>query len=257
MHTPYELQPENIRQPLDFTEAGRRYHVEHIFRVPTLKDWLIYDAALGITLADVRTAEGPALAHRDNRTAAAGELWDRLAERVEGYAPPQEGQHWKGVVPYLHRVVAATPRAQVFAVPAPSATEDAAPALYSPGLTPVHLIAAGGLFVPLVHWFRRADAAQVIEFDRLNSERHHIRATGGVGGKAIIPSLLGEYVRLYDALIDSVEGYTVNGSVPAREQAVHGMDAWHKMVALRALFLPPQPEPPAEAGAEVSERKAA
>jgi len=250
----YELRPEEIEQLLSFTENGRRYRVKHFFRPPTLDDWAAYDAALGVTVQDVDLAGEVGRAHHDNRTAAMLLLWQRLIARVEGYAFSEESggssqeSEWKGKVPVAHRLGAVSPRALVFAV-APGqgtgnreqGTEESA--LYTPGLQEVHLLAAGGDYLPLVHSFRQPGAAETVEFNRLSAERIYVR--GRAGAKAVIPSLLRQYCVLYDALIESVRGYTLTGDgALTREQIVSAMDAWHKQAAVKALFIPPQPEPP-------------
>jgi hypothetical protein len=50
-------------------------------------------------------------------------------------------------------------------------------------------------------------------------------------------------VELYDELIQSVEGYTVNGAAPASVgEIVAAMDTFHKVVAAERLFVPVAPK---------------
>jgi hypothetical protein len=43
---------------------------------------------------------------------------------------------------------------------------------------------------------------------------------------------------LYDELIVSVDGYTVDGAVPDREAILEFMDTYHKVAAVDVLFSP-------------------
>ena len=243
----YELQPGEIRQPLNITAVGRRFTVTHFLRLPALADWIAYDAALGVTAQDVDAGGGElGMVHRDNRTAALGLLWERLIVRVEGYAFA-EGD-WKPQVPFTHRLGAVSPRTLVVAV-APSQSRDPAKreadaeTLYTPGFQEVHLLAAGEVYGELVHLFREASAETVIRFNRASAERIFIRGTRKTGAKAIIPSMFREYAGLYDALIQEVRGYTIQDKPPeSREQIIAAMDGFHKVVSLKGLFLPPLEE---------------
>ena len=52
---------------------------------------------------------------------------------------------------------------------------------------------------------------------------------------------------LYDELIVSVEGYTVDGAAPDREGIVEFMDTYHKVAAVDVLFAPAAPKVEEEA----------
>ena len=60
---------------------------------------------------------------------------------------------------------------------------------------------------------------------------------GGRTPRTLLPPRLPALTRLYDQLILGVEGYTLRGRPLASSlDAVQSMDAWHKRVAVEALF---------------------
>jgi len=105
--------------------------------------------------------------------------------------------------------------------------------------------AAGGAAYPrLVHRFRAPSVEAERRYRRLLADNFIVR--GSRAPRTLLPPRLPALVRLYDQLILGVEGYALNGqALCAAEPIVQHMDAWHKRVAVEALFGTPAPDTPA------------
>lgn len=90
-------------------------------------------------------------------------------------------------------------------------------------------------FCGLVHRFNTPSADQRRRFQRA---RHRVRVVGGSrSGRTMISCTLSLLAKLYDELIQSVEGYSVNGRpLGGRDEVIREMDAYHKASAAAALF---------------------
>ena len=251
----FELRPDEIPTPLSFREGGRRFRVTHIFRPPQYADWLEYEVKLN------RSVEitGNHTRFDQERAEAAEAIWDRIALRVEGYLvdtgdarngdaeslaaavelPDAFPEAWREKVPLMHKMGAIQLLAQVF----PTEGGEMEVYRFNPDQTEVQLIAgrAGREYGRLLHTLKRPTVRQQKEFSRVVSSALYVR--GSRTEKSLLPSRLREMARFYDELVVSVDGYTVNGSKPAREGAVKWMDALHKQTAVSALFNFEDPDP--------------
>jgi len=217
----YELKPDEIVQPV-IAAGGLR--LTHYLRPPSQADWEAYEAELHVSVD--RPPEGIAL--HSEELAAANALWQRIVLRVEGYEPLDD---WRERVPLPHRRAAVRPLTQVYSIE-PEASGEQAYRLAADRIE-VELV-AGPNYTGLRHIFRPATALEAVEFERVRSAAIWARESPG---RTVYPAKLAGYVKLYDALILKVEGYTIAGEpCTGREQAVQDMDAMHKQAAVRALF---------------------
>ena len=234
---PYELKPPAIERVVRFWEAGREYAVKHFLRPPTQAEWISYDAALGASVS--ATEQG--IAFEDNRFAAMVALWDKIALRVEGYEL-SDGP-FQGQVSAFHKIAAIEPLLRVW-VTVPEGPEVGA--VYRPGKISMALRCADHDF-PLTHTLKRPSMPQEIALKRLQSVAMLDPVPLPSGERrTIVPSKLAEHCRIWDELVESVEGYVLDGQPLSREQAIAAMDAIHKQTALAGLFVQSLPAPSAK-----------
>lgn len=91
------------------------------------------------------------------------------------------------------------------------------------------------VFEGLVHRFRHPS---IEDLKRYKFETSRVRVRGeGKDSVSVYPPRLAIGMKLYDELIDSVDGYAVNGaSLDGKENIVREMDGMHKAVAALHLF---------------------
>ena len=201
----------------------------HIFRLPTAADWIAYDQALNRSAEDAGAYRKFSAETED----ASATLWDSAVIRVSGYGDDFcERAEWRGKIPLSHKHGAVRGLAQVFTAEPP----DDAPYRFDPEEARVYLDAGrnGKISDGLLHILQRPSTRQQKEYSRLGGSALFVR--GSRTAKTILPSRLRELIRLYDQLILSVEGYTVNGAEPSREQVIQHMDALHKQTVINELF---------------------
>jgi hypothetical protein len=94
---------------------------------------------------------------------------------------------------------------------------------------------------PLVHRF---STPQFKHEQRYMREQSRSKVVGGSRtGKTIWTGVQRVLVEIYDELVLSVSGYTLNGDPLGPAQITQHMDAYHKVVAAQQLFrMPPQPD---------------
>lgn len=155
---------------------------------------------------------------------------------VEGYAGDMasHGADFRKFLPTGHvRTVADTLR--------DVATEPAGAGPINPFAFEVSLKATWGsadgmqLFSGLKHRFTPPSLEHERRLNRAMSET--VVVGGSRTGKTIVPARHPVLAALYDELIESVEGYGVNGEpLSGRERIAEYMDGFHKFMAARALF---------------------
>jgi len=237
----FELQPQEILVPVVFREGGRKYRVEHYFRAPRLENWIDYEAAL-----NTRVEESGTEARMDSRTLEAADLlWSTLALRVSGYGEPTDS--WRTLlgeekVPLMHKAAAIRGLGQV-SVAEPEIIDLIEPYDFDPDFVTIEIQAArdGVIHTRLLHRLRRPSPQQLKDFSRISSSAIWLR--GSRTPTTLLPSRLKALVGLYDALIESVEGYSGN------QPWSTCMDAMHKKVVIQALFAPEEETPCSEPSA--------
>lgn len=246
----FELAREEILVPLKVTHAGHTYRVSHCLRPPAPADWYVYEAALEPAVEELPPdAAGGEPSYRLALRAsdAALELWTRLIRRVEGYAAPAPAEaDWADLIPLAHKE--ASVRALTLVAPA---RPDAAtgpngffPLVAEEVRVTLEAAAGGAAYPRLVHRFRAPSVEAERRYRRLLADNFIVR--GSCAPRTLLPPRLPALVRLYDQLILGVEGYALNGhALCAAEPIVQHMDAWHKRVAVEALFGTPVADTPA------------
>lgn len=245
----FELVPEEIFVPLKVTHAGHTYRVSHCLRPPAPADWYAYEAALEPAVEELPPdAAGGEPSYRLALRAsdAALELWARLIRRVEGYAAPAPAEaDWADLIPLAHKEASV----RALTLVAPALADVAGPNGFFPlAAEEVRVTleaAAGGAAYPrLVHRFRAPSVEAERRYRRLLADNFIVR--GSRASRTLLPPRLPALVRLYDQLILGVEGYAFRGQPLASSlDAIQNMDAWHKRVAVEALFGTPAPDTPA------------
>jgi len=236
--TPYELGPVNVR--LVFTLRGRQ--LVHVLARPQTKDWLDWARAVTTTYqtrGDTLTAE------TSGELEAYQTLWRKQAVRVEGYAS-KDGralleaypETWRDFVPVAHMEVAIRLLARV-QLKSPEAASSSEAFIVDLDLVPVEIEVTDQETAPLVHWFRAPGMPEQKTYKRIMAESRLV--TGSKHLKTVIGSRLPALVKLYDELIERVEGYTLDGqSIEQKKVAQRSMDAIHKQVAVQGLFESPE-----------------
>ena len=227
----------SARIPLDaprviVLKGGDRSLIYRMRRI-TDKDWIEYFA--GVTNQAV-TVNGKRSEIFESDTALL-KLVDRVVTKVEGYGEAHQVKDWKDALPIRHRMaVGVTLRA----VSPADATEEIPSALCE--LVEVKLDATWPvdgetkLFSGLVHRFRNPSIEQLARFNR---EAANVQVRGdGMNSISIYPSRQVIAMKLYDELIQSVDGYAVSGEPLGDDVAViqREMDGAHKAIAALQLF---------------------
>jgi hypothetical protein len=164
---------------------------------------------------------------------------------ASGYRPPSgvteltQVVDWQRKLPASHRMTIGN--VLLHCVPIDSQDEDA----MEIGVESVRLQATWGAneagdmmqHSDLVHHFRTPTAEQAHRYMRDVSRSKVVG--GSRSGKTIDLNAQPTLVALYDELIDSVEGYEVNGQpLIGADMIAREMDAYHKVVAAEQLFAP-------------------
>ena len=231
----FELAREEILVPLKVTHAGHSYRVCHRLRPPAPDDWYTYEAALQPAVEELGDAAEPSFRLVLRASEAALDLWTRLVRRVEGYALPP-GEDWQELIPLAHKEAAVRALTLVAPTPADAAGPNGFFPLAAEEVRVVLEAAANGAAYPrLTHRFRPPTVEAERRYRRLLADNFIVR--GGRTPRTLLPPRLPALTRLYDQLILGVEGYTLRGRPLASSlDAVQSMDAWHKRVAVEALF---------------------
>lgn len=162
------------------------------------------------------------------------ELVDNTVASVDGYGTI-EPKNWKRTLPVAHKLAAGIALRSVG-----TSNADAASATLC-DLVEVNLEANWGVgdgktvyYSGLIHRFRQPGIA---ELRRYNFERARVKVTGTAeNGVTSFPASQVIAMKIYDDLIDSVEGYSVMGMAIQPEQIKGWMDGAHKAAACLALF---------------------
>jgi hypothetical protein len=206
----------------------------------TKKQWLAYFEGVVSLSENVNGARVDSY----ESSAARLQLLESALIDASGYALPGDKTNiaqvegWKALLPLSHRMGAAN---ALFAVSPNEGTEDQAIAL---GQESIYLDAVWGAgengktlkFTGLRHNFKVPTGEQQRRFSRESSKSRVIGGsrstkTQWLGAQATL-------AELYDELIVSADGYTVDGHVPDRDALVEYMDTYHKVAAADALFAP-------------------
>jgi hypothetical protein len=223
-------------------DRGKRYLLT-LVRI-TKKTWLRYFEGI------VSTSENQGGKRLDSfdSSAARLDLVDQCLLTASGYALPDgktsidQVESWKSLLPLSHRLGAAN---AVISVSVSDANDDEGITL---GQESVYLDATWGAddsgimrkFHNLRHNFKTPSADQQ---RRLSRESSRSRVIGGSrNGKTQWLGAQATLAELYDELVVSVEGYTVDGAAPDREAIVEFMDTYHKVAAIDLLFAPAAPK---------------
>ena len=196
-------------------------------RRPADADWLRYFNSI---VNQVLHVDGAREQVFDSETAIC-EFVDRLVTNVEGYG--DLGKDWKASLPFGHRVAVGFVLRNV----GPAAAE----ASCTPGAVEVALNAswtADGkttFYQGLLHRFRHPSLADLRKFN-YEAARVKVRGTAK-DGETSYPSRQAIALQFYDDLIQSVDGYSVNGQPLTGVEAIRReMDGAHKAAAALQLF---------------------
>jgi hypothetical protein len=223
-------------------DRGKQYTLA-VARI-TRKQWLRYFEGI---LSTTENQGGKRVDSYDS-SAARLELLESALAGAEGYALPDgkqsvtEIEGWKALLPLSHRLGAAN---ALLGVSQSDPSEDEAIAL---GQESVYLDAVWSAgedgimrkFHGLRHNFKTPAAEQQ---RRLSRDGSRSRIIGGSrNGKTQWLGAQATLADLYDELITSVEGYTVDGQAPDRDALIENMDTYHKVAAVDVLFAPAAPK---------------
>jgi hypothetical protein len=206
----------------------------------TKKLWLRYFEAI---LSTSENQNGKRVDSFDS-SAARLDLVEQCLITANGYALPADKtsidqvEGWKALLPLSHRLGVAN---AIISVSASDPADDDPIALGQESVFLDAVWSAGddGImrkFHGLCHNFKTPTADQQRRFSRDSSRS---RVVGGSrNGKTQWLGAQATLAELYDELIVSVEGYTVDGTTPDREAVVEFMDTYHKVAAVDTLFAP-------------------
>lgn len=230
---PFELVSGNLR--VEFKAHG--VPLVHVLKRPTNADWLEWARQV----STIYQSDGEALeAETVGELEATVRLWDKLLISIDGYRA--QGTIGKERIPVSHKEMAIRGITRVMVkqeLDGAGREQSSAGFLLDLDTQPVELEVDGLEHAPLIHHFRIPGLNDFKDYKRIMAES---RIVGGTKHfKTVMPSRLPGIVGLYDRLIERVEGYAIEGELPADKTAiVKNMDAHHKLAALMAAFEPPQ-----------------
>ncbi len=224
---------------ISIQERGKRYLLT-VARIQK-QQWLRYFEGILSTSEN----QGGKRVNSFDSTSALVELVEASLVGAEGYAtadgaPPTAAVGWQSQIPLRHRLAVGEALTQVEVA---DPDDDEAIAL---GSEPVYLNAVWGAdlggamtkYLNLCHKFKTPSAEQQ---RRLSRDASRSRIVGGSrNGKTVWLGARATLAELYDELILSVQGYSVNGAALGDDRAaiVAEMDTYHKVAAADALFSP-------------------
>jgi len=211
-------------------KAGKQVY-SYYFRRLTDKDWATYYA--GIINRTLQT-DG----HRERvyeAEAASIALVESTLTRVEGFGDVAAVDHWQAAIPLRHRTALGMvlrnvgASANLVKEAAPFGTEEVTLAAVWP------LDGKSFLYDGLIHRFKHISPDQL---KRFNYESARVRVEGdGENAVSSYPSRQLIAMRLYDDLIESVDGYAISGHALKGVEAIRAeMDGAHKAAAVLQLF---------------------
>jgi hypothetical protein len=229
-----------LKQPrvIVIEDRGKQYSLT-LARI-TKKLWLRYFEGI---LSTSENQNGARVDSFDS-SAARLDLVEQSLISASGYALPDgktsidQVEGWKSMLPLSHRLGVAN------AIISVSASESSDDDQISLGTESVYLDAVWSAgedgtmrkFKGLRHNFKSPTSEQQ---RRISRDSSRSRVVGGSrNGKTQWLGAQATLADLYDELIVSVEGYTVDGAAPDREGIVEFMDTYHKVAAVDVLFAP-------------------
>jgi hypothetical protein len=214
------------------SDPKRKQRFSWVMRRITQEDWQKYFS--GIVHQAINQGEETERIYDPDT--ALQELVLRCVDRVEGYGDTSGKANWRNLLPAKHRTAIGLTLRSV----GPS---DVQPDNMLAELVEVHLDAvwtAGGDgkmqgVNGLVHRFRLPSIEQL---KRFNYEASRVRVSGTADrGVTTYPNRQLIAMKMYDELIDSVDGYSVHGEPLADAESIQReMDGAHKASAALALF---------------------
>lgn len=215
-------------------DRGKQYKLT-VARIAK-KQWLRYFEG------QISTSENQAGKRVDSfdSSAARLELVEGALVNAEGYASEMPAG-WQKLLPLSHRLGAAN---ALINVGRAENEEDQAITL---GQESIFLDAVWGAdedgvmrkFHGLRHSFQTPSSEHQRRFSRDASRS--VIVGGARNGKTRWLGAQATLIELYDELVLSVDGYTVNGEQPDRAAIIEHMDAYHKVAAADQLFSPAAP----------------
>jgi hypothetical protein len=162
-------------------------------------------------------------------------LVDSVVTSVEGYGDLSVVKDWKSALPVNHRVAIGLVLRSV------AEEKRSADASVLCDLVDVNLSATwptdgkSFIYAGLVHRFRHPG---IEDLKRFNFEASRVRVSGTAeNGISVYPSRQAIAMKIYDDLIESVDGYSIGGQPLEGIEAIkREMDGAHKAAAALALF---------------------
>lgn len=213
----------------------------YTFRRLEAKDWLKYFNS--VTVENER--EGKDTVQRIDIRSAGIALVDETLNSVEGYRVSGDmPADWKQKIHHGHKIKAADLLTDVGESSAMQSMPFSISDFEEIGLTAFWGVAENGSnvkFDGLVHRIASPNAEQRRVYMRSMSET---RVAGSRSGRTIYRSSAPLLIRLYDELVQGVDGYTWQGQPLVNDVALirANMDAYHKVAAMKQIFATPEDE---------------
>lgn len=163
------------------------------------------------------------------------ELVDRILSSVEGYGDLKEKENWRDLLPVRHRTSIGICLLGV-GVQKAQQGEEILSDLVEVKLNATWSCAGKTVFYSgLIHRLRQPSIQQLAYFNR-ESSRVSVRGDAEYG-VTVYPSRHAIAMKLYDELVESVDGYSVNGEPLVGKEAIsREMDGAHKAAVALEIF---------------------
>ncbi len=233
-----ELLPLDARERVIVFRSGGRI-CRHIFRRITASDWETFFAHI---VAEFREEKNGFMQVVDTDFAKLV-VYNRAILRVEGYDTPDGSEpnklpDWPECIPQEHRLPAVEflMKLNQSEVQNRFSLETGSKRVRIDAMwSEAEELGSMKEYQGLVHKFATPKAGHRQKF--LKAKNRSFVAGGSRNSTTIIPSAYPSLVRLYDELIEGVEGYSVSGRpLDGRDEIAREMDGFHKSVAVSRLF---------------------
>jgi len=230
------------KRVVSFKDRGQA--ITFFFRRLTAADWQKFFAGCVFETERIGATQTRRIDHRTaGMELVESALLDAVGYKLRDGADLTALPSWQKRIPAGHKVAAAELLQKV------SESQDDVERWFDPEAQEVYLDAAWGSETPgkmmkysgLVHRFTPPTAEHERKYNRASSEA---RVVGGSrAGRTIYPGRQELLIAIYDQLIITVEGYSVNGKPLEDPKEIRSeMDAAHKVTAVQALFAVPEVE---------------
>jgi len=238
----FDLSKKECYFTLEEVRGDRKILLKHIFRLPSLKDWIEFHKGttqLGLSKGK-DTVEVSAMVRQERDTW----LWDALILRVEGYKYSgqelMEKKNWKEIIPLPHKLESISGFLLGYREDVPTDEElivEESLDLAEGAIEMQFAFLQNSEVHRMKFMFKAPDSSDYLRFSRLTSKMQLQRTKQRNVSAIRVPTDVQPFIELFDKLINKVEGYQFDGKdLMKAEDWKAKVDAYHKQLVVREIF---------------------